>query len=92
MSLGRRIQRAKRWVRDLLYGMFYHQLYMDSIKYASDYRDLLLFIMYGDLLGVPLFTNTLTLRLLPYVLKEVYGWKPRMLRERDVTDEVPEVG
>ncbi len=92
MPLNRRLRAAGRWIRDFLYGALYHQLYLDSMKYASSYRDFILFMLYSDLLGAPLFSNTLTLRLLPYVLGELYGWKARVLREKDLTDVAPEIG
>ncbi len=92
MPLNEKLRAAGRWLREFLYGAFYHQLYLDSLKYASSYRDFVMFMLYSDMLGVPLFSNTLTLRLLPYVLGELYGWRARAVRERDVTDVAPELG
>ncbi len=85
-----RLERIKKNIADFLYGMFYHQLYLDSKRFSSSFRDFILFVMYSDIIGIPLFTNVLTLRLLPYMLGELYEWRVRVLREKDITDVVPE--
>ncbi len=36
-------------------------------------------------------STPLVLRVLPYILPEIEGWKIRQLRERDITDDVPDV-
>jgi hypothetical protein len=40
----------------------------------------------GDMMGMPIVPPYYTLRLLPYMVPNIKGWKLRMLRERDVTD------
>ena len=39
-----------------------------------------------DALGVPVLPPYYTLRLLPYVMPNITGWRRSMLRERDLTD------
>lgn len=92
MPLSFKTENIKRWVRDFLYGLIFHQLYMDTIKYSRSYKDLVMLLVYGEAIGLPLLSNTIAFKILPYILKDVYGWKIRMLKERDLTDEVPEVG
>lgn len=92
MPLRERIRYAKRYLKGLVYGMLYHQLYLDTVKHATSYKDFFLFILYGELLGVPLLSNIYTLRTLPYIVGELYGWKTRLLRDRDPTDEAPDIG
>ncbi len=87
-----KLDKVKKNIEDFLYGMFYHQLYLDSKRFSSSFRDFILFVMYSDIIGIPLFTNVLTLRLLPYILGELYEWRIRVLRERDITDIAPEAG
>ncbi len=38
------------------------------------------------MLGVPVLPPYYTLRLLPYVVPSINGWKHSMMRERDLTD------
>ncbi len=80
----------KRAVREFLFGLFYFDLYWDTKKEAAKLKDAVNLLLMGELLGLPLMTTPLMLRLLPYLLPEIEGWKQRQLRERDVTEEVPE--
>jgi hypothetical protein len=45
-------------------------------------------ITMGDLVGIPILPPYYALRLLPYVLPSIEGWRFRLLRERDLTDLV----
>lgn len=92
MPLEDRVKALKAWIRDFLYGMFYHQLYIDTMKFSSTYKDFIMLLVYGEMIGIPILSNTLTMRILPYVLKDIYGWRVRVLREKDLTDVTPEVG
>jgi len=47
---------------------------------------LFILITMGDLVGVPLLPPYYSLRLLPFVVPELQGWKRRLLRERDLVD------
>ncbi len=47
-------------------------------------------LLMGELLGLPLMSTPILLKLLPYLLPEIEEWKIRQLRERDVTEEAPE--
>ena len=43
-------------------------------------------ISFGDLIGVPILPPYYTLRLLPYIVPQIYNWRRRMFREKDLTD------
>jgi len=45
-----------------------------------------IFMIFGDLLGVPILPTYYSLRLFPYVLPKLGTWKRSVLRERDVTE------
>jgi len=47
---------------------------------------LFVLITMGDWLGIPILPPYYTLRLLPYVVPHLAGWKCCLLRERDLTD------
>jgi hypothetical protein len=42
--------------------------------------------VFGDVLGVPILPPYYALRLLPFVVPSIEGWRYSMLRERDLTD------
>ncbi len=77
-------------LRDFLFGLFYFDLYWDTKREAAKLRDAVNLLLLGEFLGIPLMTTPLLLRLLPYLLPELEGWKKRQLRERDITEDVPE--
>ena len=85
-----RWEEFKRAAKDFLFGHFLFDLYWDTKKEAAKRKDVINLLILGDLLGLPLMTTPLMLRLLPYLLPEIEGWKIRQLRERDITEEVPE--
>jgi hypothetical protein len=61
------------WVRDL--------------RHSRAEADMLFrLIVFGDLIGLPLLPPYYSLRLLPYALPGLEGWKRAVLRERDWTD------
>jgi hypothetical protein len=78
--------------RDFIYGAVYLDLYKDSLKMAKQYEDFINLLLLGDFLGVPILSNSVTIRLIPYLYKDLMMWRVRQLKERDVTDEVPDVG
>ena len=55
-------------------------------KTRSSMEHLFILITVGDMLGVPVFPPYYSLRLLPYFVPKISGWKRRMLREKDLTD------
>ncbi len=85
-----RWEEFKRAAKEFLFGLFYFDLYWETRKEAAKLRDAVNLLIMGELLGLPLMTTPIMLRLLPYLLPEIEGWKQRQLRERDITEEVPE--
>jgi hypothetical protein len=55
-------------------------------KERGSVQRLFVLITFGDLLGVPILPPYYSLRLLPYVVPLIQGWRMSMLRERDLTD------
>ncbi len=80
------LKKLKDVVSDALYGIALHGQ-VSTIKRTKMYVEYLFMLMtLGDMMGIPIIPPYYTLRLLPYMVPNVKGWKLRMLRERDVTD------
>ncbi|MGD0233379.1 MAG: hypothetical protein ABSC55_02460 [Syntrophorhabdales bacterium] len=73
-------------IRDSLFGFARHEHVVLALKTKASMGDLLAVVMFGDMLGIPIFRPYYGLRLLPHVLPRLLGWKRRMLRERDLVD------
>jgi hypothetical protein len=86
----------RRWDQELrrlaktLGEMFYGATVYDMVRELQKERGMLerLFVLavFGDVLGVPILPPYYALRLLPYVVESIDGWRYSMLRERDLTD------
>jgi hypothetical protein len=90
---GKRFDRWQDRLRDLvkmLGEMIYGATIYDWIRELQKERGMVerLFVLavFGDLLGVPILPPYYALRLLPYVVPSIQGWRYSMLRERDLTD------
>ena len=73
-------------IREFIYGMAAHDTTRLAMKSRAHMEHLFILITMGDLLGVPILPPYYSLRLLPYVVPQISGWKRRMLREKDFTD------
>jgi len=73
-------------IKEFLFGFSVHDHVLFAKKARASLGDLLTVLMFGDMLGVPIFRSYYGLRLLPHVLPRLEGWKRRMLKERDLVD------
>ncbi len=64
---------------------------MRTKEEAAKRKDAINLLLLGEFLGLPIMATPIVLKILPYVLPEIEGWKVRQLRERDLTDDVPDV-
>lgn len=71
---------------EMFYGATIYEMVRDLNKQRSHIEHLFILIVFGDFLGIPILPPFYTLRLLPYVVPNIAGWKRSMLRERDLTD------
>lgn len=74
------------WFRGFFFGVALYDAVVLFRKQRGDLEHLFVLIVFGDIVGVPIIPPYYTLRLLPYILPAVTGWKRRMLREKDLTD------
>jgi hypothetical protein len=83
-----RLGAVSRWMGGFLYGMTYYEMDMTLRKERADREHLFVLISFGDLIGLPILPPYYSLRLLPYIVPLLEGWKRRLMRERDLTDLV----
>jgi hypothetical protein len=85
-GLHERIRRFWRALGHIVYGMTVYEMVRDVRKERGQLERLFVLMTFGDLLGVPILPPYYALRLLPYVVPSIQGWRCSMLRERDLTD------
>ena len=83
---GHFVKQALRTIGDIIYGATIYEMVRDLHKERSHLEHMFILIVFGDILGIPILPPYYTLRLLPYVVPNMAGWKRSMLRERDMTD------
>ena len=84
--LKQRIRAAAVAIGDIMYGATIYEMVRDLHKERAKLERLFVLVVFGDLLGVPVLPPYYTLRLLPYIMPNITGWRRSMLRERDLTD------
>ena len=77
---------TSRTIFDIFYGATVYEMVRDLHKERAQREHLFVLIVFGDILGVPILPPYYSLRLLPYVVPSIAGWKSSMLRERDITE------
>lgn len=71
---------------DMLYGATVYEMVRDLNKERAHLEHMFALVVFGDLLGIPILPPYYTLRLLPYIMPNLPGWRNSLLRERDLTD------
>jgi hypothetical protein len=85
-SLARRASKFLQAARDVFYGATVYDMVRDLRKERAHKEHLFILIVFGELVGIPILPPYYALRLLPYALEDLPGWKRTLLRERDITD------
>jgi hypothetical protein len=80
------LERARRFLREFLYGLTVHELDIETKRSRAELEQLFMLIVFGDLIGLPILPPYYSMRLLPHILPSVQRWKRTVLRERDLTD------
>jgi hypothetical protein len=70
----------------MIYGASVYEMVRDLRKERAHLEHLFTLIVFGNLLGIPVLPPYYTLRILPYAVPNIEGWKRSLLRERDLTD------
>jgi hypothetical protein len=84
------LYRIRRMASDFIFGMSTYDLYRETLHIARSYKDSLYLLLLGEFLGIPFISNYYTLRLLPYLVGELEGFKKRNLRDRDILEVISE--
>jgi hypothetical protein len=87
-EFGTRLKEIKQILREVFYGLTVHELDLEMRKERGHTDNLFLLMIFGDLVGLPVLPPYYSLRLLPYILPNIEGWRKRILREKDLTDFV----
>ncbi|MBP1733854.1 MAG: hypothetical protein H6Q54_978 [Deltaproteobacteria bacterium] len=83
-----RIKNIKKILSEIFYGFTVHELDLEMRKEKGHTENLFMLMIFGDLVGLPLLPPYYSLRLFPYIIPAIEGWKRRVLREKDLTDFV----
>ncbi len=71
---------------EMIYGATVYDWVRELQKERGMVERLFVLAVFGDFLGVPILPPYYALRLLPYVVPAIEGWRYSLLRERDLTD------
>ena len=80
------IKTALKTLGEMIYGATIYEMVRNLNKERAHIEHMFILVVFGDFLGVPILPPFYTLRLLPYIVPDITGWKRTMLRERDLTD------
>jgi len=67
--------------------MFLHEHVEQARDARASLESLFLVVVFGDMVGLPVLPPYYALRLLPFTLGALPGWKRRILRERGLGDD-----
>jgi len=85
MDTGKRVGILKK-IREFVYGMYAYEFERQAVEMRAELESAFMLITMGDMLGVPVMPPLYSLRLLPYVVPQIAGWKRRVMRERELSD------
>ena len=80
--------KVRRVMGEVLYGMALHDIVRANLRMRGSLEHLFILITFGDMVGVPILPPYYCMRLLPFVVPEINGWRRRLLRERDYLDAI----
>lgn len=85
-ELGRRAAGVRRFLGEVFFGFTAYEFEREAARMRGDLENLLIFMVMGDLVGVPILPPYYSLRLVPHLAVSVPAWKRRVLRERQPFD------
>lgn len=81
-----RLVRLIRFFQDFLAGLTSFEIEQTARQEKITRQDLFMLVIFGNILGLPIFSPYYALRFLPYIYPAFSGWEKRMLREVDFTE------
>ena len=85
---GSWLERTRQALGEVLYGMALHEIARANLKQRGALEHLFILITFGDMVGLPILPPYYCMRLLPFIVPEINGWRRRLLRERDLMDAI----
>lgn len=79
-------RKAAKALGQMVYGATVYDWIRELRKERGMLERVFVLAVFGDFLGVPILPPYYALRLLPYVVPAIEGWRYSMLRERDLVD------
>lgn len=86
--LGSLLGKTRKTLNEIFYGMTVYELELALKREKGALNTLLMLIVFGDIIGLPLFPPYYSLRLLPFVVPHISTWKRSFHRGKDLTDFV----
>lgn len=86
-----RWRRAGKALKEMMWGLFFYEIYTENTKMQIRYNDAVNLLVFSEQLGIPLMNSYVSMRLLPYFVGQLEGWKRREMRERDFLEDAPDV-
>lgn len=77
--------------KEALWGLFFFDYWREIVSAQKKYEDAVNLILFGEILGLPFLRTVFTLKLLPYLFKDIPPWKIRTLREYDIFEAAPDL-
>ena len=87
-SMIESLKKTRQVFGEVLFGMAVHDIVRANLKARGSLEHLFILITFGDLVGVPILPPYYAMRLLPFIVPEINGWRRRMARERDYLDAI----
>ena len=85
---GTLVGNIRRGLGEVIFGMAVHDIVRANTRARAALEHLFILITFGDLVGLPILTPYYCMRLLPFIVPEINGWRRRLLRERDLLDSI----
>ncbi len=82
------ISNTRRVLGQVIFGMAIHDIVRANVRTRAALEHLFILITFGDLVGLPILPPYYCMRLLPFIVPEINGWRRRLLRERDLLDSI----
>lgn len=73
-------------IREFFYGMTSLEFERQALELRGTLETVFMSLSFGDMVGLPIIPPIYSLRLLPFVVPSIEGWKRRVARERDISD------
>lgn len=82
------VENIRRVLGEVIFGMAVHDIVRANVRARAALEHLFILITFGDLVGLPILPPYYCMRLLPFIVPEINGWRRRLLRERDLLDSI----